>query len=204
MTTGAEQAKPKPAFDAGSTVAPIQVSSGVPADADTHFEVQQLYYREAKMLDEGRYVDWLEMLADDLRYWMPVQTNRLRRQQALSISAPGETAYYDETKASLAWRIRRFDSGLAWSEDPPSRTRHLITNVLVTLPDPADESHAPGDLVAESNYLVYRSRLQHETGLLAGRRIDLLRRTDQGLLVCRRTILLDVNVLDQKNISTFF
>lgn len=199
------QAKPPtPAFDAGTNVLPVQLVTGELADQNTHFEVSQLYFREARLLDDGRYTDWLDMFAEDLRYWMPVQTNRLRRQQGMAVSQPGETAYYDETKASLAWRIRRFDSGMAWAEDPPSRTRHLITNVVVTAADPQEPSHATGDLVAESNYLVYRTRLQHETGLLVGRRVDLLRRVDGRLQVCRRTILLDVNVLEQKNISTFF
>lgn len=199
-----ENARPAPAFDQGSIVAPVQLVTGEPADMATHFEVEQLYYQEAMLLDQGRYTDWLDMLADDLRYWMPVVTNRLRRQQALSVAKPGETAYYDETKASLAWRIRRFESGLAWAEDPPSRTRHLVTNVMVSAPDPHEPTHAAGDLVAQSNFLVYRNRLQHETGILAGGRVDLLRRTDEGLKVCRRTVLLEANVLHQKNISTFF
>ena len=100
-------------------------------DIRLHFEVQRLYATEARLLDQHRYADWLELLADDLHYWAPVRTNRLRRQQTLADGAPGEVAIFDETKASLAWRIRRFDSGMAWAEDPPSRTRHLITNVLV-------------------------------------------------------------------------
>ena len=101
------------------------------ASHDIHFQVEQFYYTEAELLDDGRFTDWLDLLADDLDYWMPTRTNRLRRQQALSISARGEAAFYDETKESLAWRIRRFDSGMAWAEDPPSRTRHLVTNVVV-------------------------------------------------------------------------
>jgi 3-phenylpropionate/cinnamic acid dioxygenase small subunit len=135
---------------------------------------------------------------------MPTRTNRLRRQQALSIARPGEAAYYDETKDSLAWRIRRFESGMAWAEDPPSRTRHLITNVVVVHADAGDPEHEGGDLVARSAFLLYRNRLEHETGVMAGRRTDVLRRTPDGLKVARRTILLDQNVLLAKNISTFF
>lgn len=180
--------------------------AGQRADHDQHFEVEQLYYEEAALLDDGRYVDWLDLLDDDLEYWMPTRTNRLRRQQALSVAARGEAAFYDETKESLAWRIRRFDSGMAWSEDPPSRTRHLITNVQVRHADP--EQH-PGftthDLVAVSAFLLYRNRLEREQGVYAGRRTDILRRQPDGSLrVARRQILLDQNVLLAKNISTFF
>ena len=175
------------------------------ADRDIHFEVEQFYYEEAELLDDGRFVDWLELLADDVDYWMPTRTNRLRRQQALSIAARGEAAFYDETKESLAWRIRRFDSGMAWAEDPPSRTRHLVTNIVAHHVDPdAQAGFTTDDLEVRSAFLVYRNRLQREENIFAGRRVDILRRTDEGLLVARRVILLDQNVLQAKNISTFF
>ena len=175
------------------------------ADRDIHFEVEQFYYEEAELLDDGRFADWLELLADDVDYWMPTRTNRLRRQQALSIAARGEAAFYDETKESLAWRIRRFDSGMAWAEDPPSRTRHLVTNIVAHHVDPdAQAGFTTDDLEVRSAFLVYRNRLEREENIFAGRRVDILRRTDEGLQVARRVILLDQNVLQAKNISTFF
>jgi len=175
------------------------------ADRDIHFEVEQFYYEEAELLDDGRFADWLELLADDVDYWMPTRTNRLRRQQALSIAARGEAAFYDETKESLAWRIRRFDSGMAWAEDPPSRTRHLVTNVVAHHVDrDVQAGFTADDLEVRSAFLVYRNRLEREENIFAGRRVDILLRTDEGLRVARRVILLDQNVLQAKNISTFF
>ncbi|MFE7029143.1 3-phenylpropionate/cinnamic acid dioxygenase subunit beta [Streptomyces sp. NPDC057621] len=180
--------------------------AGTRADRDTHFDVEQFYFEEADLLDAGRFTDWLDLLADDLDYWMPTRTNRLRRQQALSVAARGEAAFYDESKDSLAWRIRRFDSGMAWAEDPPSRTRHLVTNVMVRHTDPAEhDGFTENDLWVRSAFLVYRNRLQREENIFAGSRTDILRRsTDGRLQVARRTILLDQNVLQAKNISTFF
>jgi 3-phenylpropionate/cinnamic acid dioxygenase small subunit len=188
-----------------STGAPaITQRTGRRADRDTHFEVEQFYYEEAHLLDDGRYTDWLALLADDLDYWMPTRSNRLRRQQALSIAARGEAAYYDDTKGSLAWRIRRFDSGMAWAEDPPSRTRHLVTNVVVHHVDPVEHpDFTDADLLVRSAFLVYRNRLEREQNVFAGERTDVLRRSDT-LRVARRTILLDQSVLQAKNISTFF
>lgn len=181
---------------AGSVVA--ELPAGDLADQHTHFEVGQFYFLEAELLDDGRYSDWLEMLADDLHYWAPVRSNRLRRQQALSVAARGESAFYDETKESLAWRIRRYDSGMAWAEDPPSRTRHLVSNVTV-------RRRADGLLSARSAFLVYRNRLHTEVDIYAGGRIDVLRRGGpHGYEVVDRTILLEQNVLLMKNISTFF
>ncbi|MFI6778213.1 MULTISPECIES: 3-phenylpropionate/cinnamic acid dioxygenase subunit beta [Nocardia] len=182
-----------------------QSLAGQRADRDIHFEVEQFYYFEAELLDDGRFTDWLELLADDLDYWMPTRTNRLRRQQALSIAARGEAAYYDESKESLAWRIRRFDSGMAWAEDPPSRTRHMITNVVVHHVDPNEHAgFTADDLLVRSAFLVYRNRLEREENTFAGGRTDILRRDEAGLRVARRTILLDQNILQAKNISTFF
>jgi 3-phenylpropionate/cinnamic acid dioxygenase small subunit len=158
------------------------------ASHDIHFEVEQFYYTEAELLDDGRFTDWLDLLADDLDYW---------------ISARGEAAFYDETKESLAWRIRRFDSGMAWAEDPPSRTRHLVTNVVVHHVDSDQGSDA--ELAVRSAFLVYRNRLEREENVFAGCRTDILRRSpDGGLKVARRVILLDQSVLLAKNISTFF
>ncbi|GAA1469220.1 aromatic-ring-hydroxylating dioxygenase subunit beta [Microbacterium thalassium] len=168
------------------------------ADLQTHFEVTQFYNLEAELLDDGRFADWLEMLAEDLHYWAPVRTNRLRRQQALSVHAPGEAAFYDETRDSLAWRIRRFDSGMAWAEDPPSRTRHLVSNISV-------RERSDGLLQVRSAFLCYRNRLHTETDLYAGGRTDILRRDGvHGYEVVKRTILFEQNVLLTKNISTFF
>ena len=179
--------------------------AGALASAQIHFEVQQFYFQEAELLDDGRYPDWLALMADDLDYWMPTRTNRLRRQQALATAARGEAAYYDESKESLAWRIRRFDSGMAWAEDPPSRTRHLVTNVVARYVDPEENAgFAAGDLSVRSAFLVYRNRLEREENVFAGSREDVLRCTGGGFQVARRVILLDQNVLMSKNISTFF
>ncbi|HIW91516.1 MAG TPA: aromatic-ring-hydroxylating dioxygenase subunit beta [Candidatus Corynebacterium avicola] len=175
-----------------------EVDGRLLSDAQTHFELNQFYFLEAEFLDDGRFADWLDMLGDELHYWAPTRTNRLRRQQALSVSAPGEAAYYDETKESLAWRIRRFDSGMAWAEDPPSRTRHLISNITA-------REREDGLLQVRSSFIVYRNRLQTEYDIYAGGRNDIIRRGgEHGFEVVKRTILFEQNVLLMKNISTFF
>lgn len=178
-----------------------EVTLGVRVDAELYFKLLNFYHDEASLLDEGRYVDWLELFSDDLSYWAPTRTNRTRRQQALAIAKRDEPSFYDETRDSLAWRIRRFDSGMAWAEDPPSRTRHLITNLVARHGEDAE-----GNPVIEcrTNFLVWRTRLEREQDQFVGTRTDLLRSTDEGFKVFDRRILLDFNVLPSKNISTFF
>lgn len=183
---------------AGPAATAVDEIEGRLADAELAYRVQQFYFYEAELLDDGRFADWLEIFADDLSYWAPLRTNRLRRQAALAVGSRGEAAYFDETKESLAWRIRRYDSGMAWAEDPPSRTRHLVSNVTVR--------HSGADLVkVRSAFLVYRNRLQTETDIYAGGRTDVIRvQPDGGFLVAQRELLFDANVLQAKNLSTFF
>jgi 3-phenylpropionate/cinnamic acid dioxygenase small subunit len=173
-------------------------------------EVEQFLYREARLLDERRFREWLELFTDDVRYWMGARTNRYpRSSKAIAILSPNryveddqtredELSILDETKETLAGRVARLDTGMAWAEDPPSRTRHLITNIEV----------APGDGASElkvySNFCVYRSRAESEEDFYVGGRQDILRRVDGGLKIARRKLTLDQNVLSAKNVSIFF
>jgi 3-phenylpropionate/cinnamic acid dioxygenase small subunit len=85
---------------------------------------------------------------------------------------------------------------MAWAEDPPSRTRYLISNLEAT-PQPN------GEISARTAFLVYRSHLETDSQLLSGSREDLLRKAGGSWKVARRTILLDANVLLDKNLSVF-
>jgi 3-phenylpropionate/cinnamic acid dioxygenase small subunit len=89
---------------------------------------------------------------------------------------------------------------MAWAEDPPSRTRHLFTNIRVVPTDAVDayEVHC--------NFLLYRSRLEHDVEFFVGARHDLIRRVDRGVgwEIARRTVVLDQSTLNAKNLSMFF
>ena len=178
--------------------------------ADVLREIEQFLYREARLLDERRFQEWLDLFTDDVRYWMPVRSTRYpRRSKAIAIldadryvedevAKDGELGIFDESKETLRRRIERLDTGMAWAEDPPSRTRHLISNVEV---EPTDD---PGELGVHSSFLVYRSRGETEQDFYVGARRDTLRRVDGAWKIARRTIILDQNVLVAKNVSIFF
>ncbi len=85
---------------------------------------------------------------------------------------------------------------MAWAEDPPSRTRHLVGNLVV---EPLDN----GEVQARTAFLVYRSHLETDHQLLAGSREDVLRQVDGAWKIAKRTIVLDANVLPDKNLSIF-
>jgi 3-phenylpropionate/cinnamic acid dioxygenase small subunit len=173
-------------------------------------DVEQFLYREARLLDERRFHEWLELFTDDVRYWMASRNNRYpRSSKAITVLGPDrrreadldieeEMAILDETKVTLEGRIARLDTGMAWGEDPPSRTRHIISNVEVEPGDTASE------LKVYSNFLVYRTRAETEQDLYVGARHDILRRVDGAWKIARRKLLLDQNVLLPKNVSVFF
>ena len=161
-------------------------------------EIEQFLYQEAALLDDGDYHGWLAILADDIQYWMPTRYNRTRRERELDASSETELAFFDDDRASLGMRVKRLDTGMAWAEDPPSRTRHIITNIEVEPGDTASE------LKVYSNYLVYRTRGQTEQDFYVGRREDVLQHIDGTWKIARRKIVLDQNVLLAKNVSIFF
>jgi 3-phenylpropionate/cinnamic acid dioxygenase small subunit len=172
-------------------------------------EVEQFLYREARLLDERRFREWLDLFTDDVRYWMGARSNRYpRTSKAISILSPNryveddhtrddELSIFDESKETLSGRVARLETGMAWAEDPPSRTRHLITNIEVA-------GDAGAELTVHSNFIVYRSRAETEQDFYVGARQDLLRRVDGWLKIARRKMTLDQNVLSAKNLSIFF
>jgi 3-phenylpropionate/cinnamic acid dioxygenase small subunit len=173
-------------------------------------EVEQFLYREARLLDERRFAEWLELFTDDARYWMPVRTTRYTRQsKAIAIldrdryedeelAKEGELAFLDETKKTLEMRIARLKTGMAWAEEPPSRTRRIIANVE------AEDGETESEMKVYSNFVLYRTRLETEQDLYVGRREDVFRMVDGNWKIARRKIILDQNVLLAKNLSSFF
>jgi 3-phenylpropionate/cinnamic acid dioxygenase small subunit len=136
-------------------------------------EIEQFLYREARLLDDRRFHDWLTLFTDDVRYLMVGRSNRYpKSSKAIAILDPecyvadeaaqeDELALLDETRESLSARVARLDSGMAWAEDPPSRTRHFVANIEVEAGDPNGEN-GDGEVTVYLNFLVYRSRGETE------------------------------------------
>ena len=177
---------------------------------ETLREVEQFLYREARLLDNRRFSEWLELFSGDVRYWMPTRSNRYpvnskaisildaSRYEEEEVSGEGELAFMEETKKTLEMRVARLDTGMAWAEDPPSRTRHIITNIEVEQDDSSD------GLRVYSNFVMYRNRGERDEDFYVGSREDILRREAGQLRISYRKIVLDQNVLLAKNLSNFF
>jgi 3-phenylpropionate/cinnamic acid dioxygenase small subunit len=162
-------------------------------------EIENFLYMEAELLDERRYDEWIELISEDCRYYMPQRRNVKFGQQYRENSDPeSEISWFDEGKSTLAGRVRQLNTGLHWAEEPMSRVCHVVSNVQILA--------VQGDEVrVKSRFIVYRNRLQDEVDLFVGKREDLLRRHPAtGWQIANRTIILDQNVLLSKNITVFF
>jgi len=159
-------------------------------------ELMPFYIREAWLLDERRFKEWLDLFTDDVLYFMPRRKNVPRREQHRELTELGDLAILEEDKRYLQMRVARLDTGMAWAEDPASRTRHIVGNLEAT---PQEN----GEVQARTAFLVYRSHLETDHQLLSGCRDDVLRKVDGAWKVAKRTIVLDANVLLDKNLSVF-
>ena len=136
------------------------------------YEVQNFLYHKARLLDERRFNERLAMFAEDVRYWMPVRGNRYpKSSKAVMVMEPDtyieddvaqshEMAFFDETKKTLSgrkwkrvWPGRRL----------PSKTRHLISNVL------SNRRSRLGKFCVYSNFIVYRNRAEVELNTIRAR-----------------------------------
>jgi 3-phenylpropionate/cinnamic acid dioxygenase small subunit len=159
-------------------------------------ELMSFYIHEAWLLDERRFKEWLDLFTEDVLYFMPRRKNVLRREAHREVTPLGDLSLIEDDRRYLEMRVARLDTGMAWGEDPPSRTRHLIGNLVA---EPLDS----GEVKAKTAFLVYRSHLETDHQFLAGSREDVLRRVNGAWKIARRTILLDANVLLDKNLSIF-
>ena len=160
-------------------------------------EVEEFLYHEAELLDSKRYQAWLDLLTDDIHYWIPIRRTTTAKEIDKEFTQPGGVAFFDENLNSLKMRIARMEAGRAWAEDPPSRTRRLITNVKI--------KGIEGDNIAvQSNFLLYRTRLASEEDSWIGRREEVVRRVDGGLKLAQRHIYLEQTVILAQNMSSLF
>jgi phthalate 3,4-dioxygenase subunit beta len=166
----------------------------LPYGDPAHQAAHQFLVEEAALLDAADYAGWLDLLCEDIRYLMPVRVTTAR---GAGFDSLADMGHFDEDMYALRKRVQRLATDHAWTEDPPSRTRHFVTNVR-TFRD------ASGDLRVESALLLFRSRGDtREADLISAGRTDLLRATADGLRLARREITVDESVLRTQNLAVF-
>jgi 3-phenylpropionate/cinnamic acid dioxygenase small subunit len=166
-------------------------------------EIEEFLYHEAELLDERLYEDWLALVAEDVRYWMPMRRNvKVGEQEREFTRADHDINWFDEGRDTLERRVKQILTGIHWAEEPVSRITHIVSNVQLVEVRPSLEE--PVEVATKCRFLIYRNRVETETDILVGKREDLLRRAGEGWQLAHRKIILDQNVLMTKNLTFFF
>ena len=95
-------------------------------------DIEDFLYHEAELLDDRRYEEWLDLFAEDVRYWMPMRRNVPADEPAREFTREGaDVNWFDEGKDTLARRVKQILTGVHWAEQPPSRICHIVSNVQI-------------------------------------------------------------------------
>jgi phthalate 3,4-dioxygenase beta subunit len=172
----------------------VRAGQPLPYGDPAHLAAHQFLVEEAALLDAADYAGWLTLLCEDIRYLMPVRVTTAR---GAGFDSLADMGHFDEDMYALRKRVQRLATDHAWTEDPPSRTRHFVTNIRTFRP-------RTGELSVESALLLFRSRGDTRAPeLISAGRTDLLRETGDGLKLARREIVVDESVLRTQNLAVF-
>jgi 3-phenylpropionate/cinnamic acid dioxygenase small subunit len=140
--------------------------------------VVEFLYREARLADEARYADWLALWTDDGVYWVPATTDPAADPQK-------HLSHVYDNRARLETRIKLLQTGVRYSQEPPSRMRRLISNVEV-------RANGESETVAESNFILAELAVQAgpELHWWVGRTTHHLRRVAGELRMSAKTVVL--------------
>jgi 3-phenylpropionate/cinnamic acid dioxygenase small subunit len=162
---------------------------------ELHYQISQVLYQEAYLLDHRKYEEWLDFLTDDLIYRMPLRMTTEGRDVSNLVD---EMTYFEETKKSLTTRVKRLYTTSAWVENPAPRQRHFVSNIIINSGVHLDEYNV------RSYFLFKRSRGSDlQTEEIFGEREDVFRKVNGQWKIAARSIYPDQAVLTVMNLSMF-
>jgi 3-phenylpropionate/cinnamic acid dioxygenase small subunit len=126
-------------------------------------EAEDLLYREARLLDDHCYQEWLAMLDENATYWIPCNGEGIDPNREISL-------VFDD-KHRLTDRVGRLESGLAHAQNPPSKTKRLISNVQIENATDNAATVLSGFILYELRHgkeRVFAGRYQHHLRLVDG------------------------------------
>jgi 3-phenylpropionate/cinnamic acid dioxygenase small subunit len=165
---------------------------------ELQLEVERLFAFEAYLLDERRFSEWLDLFTDDATYAVSVREAVQVREEGSAPRAYPEVPLFDDDHAFTTVRVKRLETRLAHAEQPPSLTRHLITNVLIH-----DGGASDDDWHVSTHFQVYQHRPGMAEHVYYGKREDTLQRMDGNWRIAARRVVLDTSLLPGP-LSIFF
>lgn len=163
-------------------------------------EIEEFLYREAETIDSRHFEEWLSFFSEDIRYWVPIRKNLPFKHRFEDVTDEHESAWIDDTRATLEARVFQVMTKIHWAEEPLSRVSHLVSNVYI---DNVEETDAGQIISVKSKLLCHRSRMEEEGEILVARREDKIRRESDGLKIMWRKVVISQATLHLKNLSFF-
>lgn len=133
MATKSKGKKKPPVKEPGKKPVPKRANG-----RDLHYEVEQLLYRQAELLDSKQWQAWIDLFTDDGVYWMPPDPS--------CKTWDGTPAIFAEDKNLMNVRMGRVLHPDAWSQRPLWGTNHVVSNVVI------EDQKGNGELVARSRF----------------------------------------------------
>jgi benzoate/toluate 1,2-dioxygenase subunit beta len=137
-------------------------------------QVERFIYDEAQLMDEHRYDEWLALWTDDALYWVPSGRDEIDPKREISL-------IYDD-RVRLQVRIARLKSGFAHAQEPKSRMRRVVSNIVI-------EETETGEILVQSNFLLAELR-RGKQDLFAGRTMHRLRPHNERFKLVSKKVLL--------------
>jgi 3-phenylpropionate/cinnamic acid dioxygenase small subunit len=163
-----------------------QPGQAIPTNHAVYAEVAEFLYSEAELLDSRRYSEWMRLMTADMQYTVPMLQD-LKGRKADSAS---RMDWIDDDFETLRLRVARLDTEYAYSEHPPSRVRHMVTNIRVRA------TVVPEEFDVVCNLLVYRNQGGQTVGdIFCGERRDVLRKVSGAWRLAKRTLTLDQTLI---------
>lgn len=133
-------------------------------------DIERFLFHEARLLDDARYDDWLDLYTETAWYWVPIQPCQENPHDFVSI-------IYDDRKL-METRIRRLRNEHIHAQSPPSRTSRIVGNVVEETATGTDAAYAC-DIQVSSRFQMVEFR-QGDQRLFAGAQTHGLVRGDDG------------------------
>ncbi|PRF73233.1 aromatic-ring-hydroxylating dioxygenase subunit beta [Burkholderia multivorans] len=167
----------------------------IPVSGNERAEVESTLYREARLLENEDYREWLKMIHREVEYKAFNQQLRFRKEKRYNL--PDKVYSLDENYHFLEARIQQFESGSQWTADPPERIRRFLTNVEVYKTSNDENYH-----VYLNVFTVRNRRVYDETTFSYGREEEWTRDGEQ-LKLLKRVVNIDERFIHGKNLNFF-
>src|ERR1041385_4875424 len=95
-------------------------NGALPINHPLYAEIVQFLYYEAALLDARRFMEWVDLMTEDIRYRVPLRTTEERNLD----TSPSGLHWFDDDLETIRFRVSRLATDFAHSENPPSQTRH--------------------------------------------------------------------------------